>query len=72
MSKLEILLFNHQEHFKAAKDLAFVYPISHPRRLALESEMAKMIKEIHKLDQWNTPRPQKTIAPPAIIGSQDS
>jgi hypothetical protein len=49
--KLEILLYSHQEHFKAAKDLAFVLPINHPRRLGPGEGDGEMINEIYKLQK---------------------
>lgn len=43
----EILLFNYWEHFKAAKDLALVYPIDHPKRIALEAELQRLSKMLN-------------------------
>jgi hypothetical protein len=47
--RLEILLSNYQETFKFAKELAFIYPINNPKRLALEKAMAEMQGQIQKL-----------------------
>jgi hypothetical protein len=35
----EILLMSYWEHFKAAKDLALIYPPEHPQRQKVEAEL---------------------------------
>lgn len=45
---LEIQKLNYWEHFKAAKDMALVYPLNDPRRVAVENEMNILIKQINK------------------------
>ncbi len=47
--KLEILQYNHYEHFKAGKDLAFVLPIEHPKRQRIEQATNDLIEEINKI-----------------------
>ena len=48
-AKLEILLGNYQEHIKFEKELSFIYPIDHPKRIKLIDETNKMIECINKL-----------------------
>jgi aminoglycoside phosphotransferase (APT) family kinase protein len=47
--RLEILQFSYFEHFKAAKDLAMVLPLGHPRRVEIEKSCAETLAEIHKI-----------------------
>jgi hypothetical protein len=47
--KLQILEANYWEHYKHAKDLSFIFPIDHPKRLLLESNLNNMIEQINKL-----------------------
>ncbi len=49
--ELEILQFNYWEHFNAAKNLALILPVEHPRRKAIEKEMNVILKRIHELQQ---------------------
>lgn len=42
----EILLFSYWEHFKAAKDLAQVYPLNHHKRKKVENEMNVIIGQL--------------------------
>ena len=35
--ELEILQYSYWEHFKAAKDLALILPIDHPKRIELQN-----------------------------------
>lgn len=51
MSKLEILLGNYQEHIKYEKELSFVLPLDHPKRVLLLETTNKMIIEINELKQ---------------------
>jgi hypothetical protein len=44
----EILLLSYWEHFKAAKDLALIYPINHPKRLAIEAELKVLTEKINQ------------------------
>lgn len=44
----EILLLSYWEHFKAAKDLALVYPVDHPKRVKLETELQKLSKLLNR------------------------
>ncbi len=50
-NKLEILEYNYWEHFKCAKDLALILPLRHPKRLKIEQELNKMIKELNEVKQ---------------------
>lgn len=52
--KLLILEFNYWEHFKAAKDLALIYPLNHPKRLVVEKSLNELQVEI------NRPKDDKT------------
>lgn len=54
----DILLFSYWEHFKAAKDIALVYPVDHPKRVALEVELQKLSKMLHP--EQETPPPGGT------------
>ena len=47
--KLEILELSYWEHFKSAKDMALVYPLNHFRRILVETEMDKLLQQIHEL-----------------------
>jgi len=47
--ELEILEASYWEHFKLAKDLVLYLPLNHPKRINLESEINKMLQEIHNL-----------------------
>jgi len=47
--KLQILEANYWEHYKYAKDLSFIFPIDHPKRLLLESNLNNMLEQINKL-----------------------
>jgi hypothetical protein len=43
----EILLLSYWEHFKAAKDLALIYPLEHPKRVAIENELKILTQKIN-------------------------
>jgi hypothetical protein len=47
--KLQILLASHLEHFKAAKDLALIYPIEHKKRKQIETALNEIQNEINSL-----------------------
>lgn len=47
--KLEILTASYWEHFKAAKDLAMLYPVEHPKRIAVEKALNEIQSEINAL-----------------------
>lgn len=47
--KLEILTASYWEHFKAAKDLAMLHPIEHPKRIAVEKALNEIQSEINTL-----------------------
>ena len=47
--KLELLEASYLEHFKFAKDLAFIFPITHPKRKRVEEELNKLQLEINKI-----------------------
>lgn len=47
--RLEILEFSYWEHFKAAKDIALILPIEHPKRKRLEKVINELIVEINEL-----------------------
>lgn len=44
----EITLMSYWEHFKAAKDLALIYPLEHPKRVAIENELKLLTVKINK------------------------
>lgn len=46
--ELEILQYSYWEHFKAAKDLAFILPVEHPRRLEIEKTANDLLDKINK------------------------
>lgn len=48
-NELTILQYNYWEHFKAAKDLALVLPIDHPRRKQVDDAMNKISGELNEL-----------------------
>lgn len=43
----EILKASHLEHFKAAKDLALILPLNHPKRLLIEKEVNKIQEQLN-------------------------
>ncbi len=47
MIKLEILESSYWEHFKYLKDISLILPLDHPKRILLEKELSKMIREIN-------------------------
>lgn len=49
MANLEILEGNYWEHFKWEKDLSFVLPLNHWKRVAIRAAMTEILTEIHKI-----------------------
>ncbi len=47
--KLEILESSYWEHFKYAKDLAYILPLDNPKRKKVELEVNRLSEEINKL-----------------------
>jgi len=47
--KLEILEYSYWEHYKMAKDIAFILPIEDPKRKRIEAEMNRLAEEINIL-----------------------
>ena len=47
--QLELLEASYWEHFKKAKDLSLYLPLKDKRRVELENEMNKILKQIHVL-----------------------
>ncbi len=47
MHYLHILEANYWEHYKFAKELSFVLPIDHPKRILLEQQLNEMIQKIN-------------------------
>jgi hypothetical protein len=47
--KLEILRGSYQEHLNADKALSFILPITHWKRMKLNEETNRLIKEIHEI-----------------------
>lgn len=50
-NRLEILNANYWQHYKAAQELAGFLDLNHPRRVAIEIELNKLLTEIHKLSK---------------------
>ena len=46
--ELEILQYSYWEHFKAAKDLALILPIDHPKRIELQNAIDSLSIKIKK------------------------
>jgi len=42
----EILQSSYWEHFKAAKDLALILPLNHPKRIKIENEVNKLSQSL--------------------------
>jgi len=42
----EILKASHLEHFKAAKELALIYPLNNTKRLKIENECNVILNQI--------------------------
>jgi len=57
--KLQILLASHLEHFKAAKDLALIYPIEHYKRKQVEKALNDIQAEINELKILDIPLKEK-------------
>ena len=49
--KLELLQSSYWEHHKAAKDLAFIYPIDDPKRKKIEAELNSILEQIKKIKE---------------------
>lgn len=49
--KLEILEANYWEHYKYAKDISYIFSVSHPKRVQMEETLRIMISEINILKQ---------------------
>jgi len=47
--KLEILQYSYWEHFKAYKELALILLVGHPKRVALQTEIDKLLIEIKNI-----------------------
>lgn len=47
--KLELLQYSYWEHFKFEKDIAFVLPIDHPKRVKMRHHTNQILEEIHKI-----------------------
>jgi hypothetical protein len=45
-NELEILTASYWEHFKYAKELAQYLELNHPKRIKIEAELNKILKEI--------------------------
>lgn len=45
--RLQILEYSYWEHYKYAKDLQYVLPIDHPKRVKIEKLLNEMITEIN-------------------------
>lgn len=44
--ELQILEFNYWEHFKHAKDLAFILPLDNPKRISIEKSLNDLQSKI--------------------------
>ena len=51
--ELEILQYNYWEHFKAGKDLSFILPIEHPKRIELNNTINSLTVKIKELIDCN-------------------
>ena len=51
---IEILKGNREEHFKFSKDLGFIYPPGHPKRIKVDAELNKIQKELYALENEDT------------------
>lgn len=47
--QLQILQYSYWEHFKAAKDLSLILPITNHRRIAIEKTIDELQKQIIEL-----------------------
>lgn len=50
----EIQRWNYLEHFKAREDLAKVYPLNHPKRIAVEKAIKDIAKALAPKDTLNS------------------
>ena len=53
--ELEILQYSYWEHFKVAKDLSFILPIEHPKRVELQNTINSLIVEIKNVQPIEKP-----------------
>lgn len=51
--KLELLKASYWEHYKAAKDLAMILPVEHPKRKKMEKTVNDLSEEIQNLKKEN-------------------
>lgn len=49
--EIEILTYSYWEHFKAAKDLALILPLNHPKRESIENEIKIILKKLNQNNQ---------------------
>ncbi len=49
--ELEILEYSYWEHFKAAKDIALILPIDHPRRKEIEKSLNELQEQIKAIKE---------------------
>jgi len=49
--ELEILKYSYWEHFKAAKDLSFIFPPEHEKRVLLQNDIDKLLSKIKLISQ---------------------
>ena len=52
--ELELLQYSYWEHYKFAKDLSFVLPLKHPKRVKIEREINKIQQQILLIHNPNT------------------
>jgi len=48
-NRLLILEFSYWEHYKHAKDIAFIYPVDNPKRKEIEKSLNEILIEIQKI-----------------------
>lgn len=48
---LHILEANYWEHYKFAKDISMFYPHDHPKRIHVETETNKLLKELNEFKE---------------------
>lgn len=57
MNELLILEYSYWEHFKAAKDIALILPIDHPRRKEIEKSLNELQEQIKAIKDKEKSRP---------------
>lgn len=59
---IEILNYNYWEHFKFEKELAFVLPVEHPKRLLIRKTCNELLDKINNTKHEQNRKKNKTTS----------